>query len=139
MSRTLDLENPKHAHADERLRTDTVIWLTTVDAHGQPQASPVWFLWEDGSFLIYSIPSSPKVPNIRAHPQVSLHLNDHAGEDVVSVEGGAEVTEPTGGAHPEAYVEKYRELIKDLGADPQSFAGLYSAAIRVTPTRFRVA
>ena len=80
-------------------------------------------------------------PRVIEHVNVApaSPLNDHAGSDIVSIEGMAEVAEPTGDPQPEAYVEKYRQLIKDLGADPESFAGMYSAAIRVTPTRFRVA
>ena len=30
--------------AAERLRTEEVIWLTTVGNDGMPQPSPVWFL-----------------------------------------------------------------------------------------------
>jgi Pyridoxamine 5'-phosphate oxidase len=34
---------PEHAAALERLRTDLILWLTTVRPGGQPQSTPVWF------------------------------------------------------------------------------------------------
>ena len=45
----LNQEEPAHAAAAARLRTEPVIWLTTVARSGQPQSTPVWFLWEAGS------------------------------------------------------------------------------------------
>jgi PPOX class probable F420-dependent enzyme len=131
----------KMAHADDRLRRDVIVWLTTVRADGQPQTSPVWFLWDGRTLLIYSMPASQKVPNIRGDGRVSLHLNDDGvGGDIVSIEGQASigVSEPPVNEVPE-YVEKYRELIAELGSDPDEFARAYSVAIRVTPTRWRVA
>lgn len=40
----LDLDSPAGAKADRRLRSEQILWLTTVRADGQPQSSPVWFL-----------------------------------------------------------------------------------------------
>ena len=34
--------------------TEKIAWLTTVDPDGQPQASPIWFLWDDGEVLLFS-------------------------------------------------------------------------------------
>jgi PPOX class probable F420-dependent enzyme len=128
------------AHADDRLRQDVVAWLTTVRRDGQPQSSPVWFLWDGRTLLIYSLPSSQKVPNIRRNPRVALHLADDAGGDIVSIEGAASVGEDEARVDkvPE-YVEKYRDLIAALGSNPEEFAEAYSVGIRVTPTRWRIA
>jgi hypothetical protein len=38
----------------------------------------------------------------------------------------------------EAYADKYRQLITEMGAEPEPFAREYSTAIRITPTRRRV-
>jgi len=46
----LSQEKPAHAAAAARLQTEPVIWLTTVTPSGQPQSTPVWFLWEDDSY-----------------------------------------------------------------------------------------
>jgi PPOX class probable F420-dependent enzyme len=130
----------KMAHADERLRREVIVWLTTVRSDGQPQSSSVWFLWDGRTFLIYSLRSSQKLPNIRRHPKVALHLPDDRGYDIVSLEGVASVAEeePSALGVPE-YVEKYRELIADLGWTEEKFSKDYSVAIRVAPTWWRIA
>src|SRR6267378_3982288 len=71
----LNLDNPKHAAADARLRQETIIWLTTVDAGGQPQSSPVWFLWDGAEFLIYGSADGKKTRNIQANPKIGLNLD----------------------------------------------------------------
>ena len=137
----LDVRTPEGLQVQERLGTDVAIWLTTVRADGQPQTSPVWFLWEEGqTVLIYSRPHQPKLRNIRSNPRVSLNLDgDHRGGDVVVIEGVAEIVEDAQPASevPE-YLGKYLEHIRRLGTEAQPFARLYSVAVRVTPTRLRV-
>jgi PPOX class probable F420-dependent enzyme len=135
----IDRTNPRWPHAEERLRSEIVVWLTTVRHDGQPQSSPVWFLWDGEAVLVYSMPKAGKVANTRANPKVSMHLSDDGrGEDVVTMEGTAEIVEdPVEEPNP-AYVEKYRELIADLGYEVESFARAYSTAIRIVPHRARV-
>jgi PPOX class probable F420-dependent enzyme len=129
------------AHADERLRREVIVWLTTMRADGQPQSSPVWFLWDGRTFLVYSLPASQKVPNIRRNAKVSLHLGDDGvGSDIVSIEGLATTgeDEPSIMDVPE-YIEKYRDLVAALGYESGEFSRAYSVAIRITPTRWRIA
>jgi PPOX class probable F420-dependent enzyme len=125
--------------AERRLREDIVVWLTTVRPDGQPQSTPVWFVWDgDREVLIYSIPNQQKLRNIAANPKVSLHFNDHDGDDVVALEGEARIDAdaPSNERH-EAYAEKYREPIAKIGYDVPKFAKHYTAAIRVRITRAR--
>ena len=112
----------------KRLAGELVVWLTTVRLDGQPQSVPVWFIWEDGSFLIFSQRDKPKLRNIAGNQKVSLHLRGtESGGDVVVIE--ADQVEP--------YVEKYGEEIRGLGWTPESFGRDYSEPIRVTPTTVR--
>jgi PPOX class probable F420-dependent enzyme len=138
----LDSTNPKHARALERLETETPIWLTTVDADGQPQSSPVWFWWDGEVFHFWSKPDTPKVRNMRGNPRVSLHLqaSDTADDDVVIFEGVAEVDAgPSDAAWFPSFVEKYRSLIEEYGwTVGEGEAAEYSLRFRVTPTRIRV-
>lgn len=127
------------AHAERRLRDEKIAWLTTVRRDGQPQSSPVWFLWRDGEVIVYSRPTTQKVRNVQAHPKVAVHLRDiDDGSDIVSLEGDAEVDEtyPSAATIP-AYVTKYRSMIADINMNPTSFAKAYSVAIRIRPTRVR--
>jgi PPOX class probable F420-dependent enzyme len=125
--------------AEKRLDEETVIWLTTVNPKGQPQTSPVWFVWDGVTFLIYSMPISPKVPNIRNNPRVSLNLDgDGKGGGIVSIEGEAAIDERAPlVSEANAYVDKYVELIRGMNTEVEPFSQLYSTAIRVTPTRSR--
>ena len=136
----LDPSSEAHARADRRLRAEPVAWLTTVRADGQPQSTPVWFVWDGETVLLYSQPDAPKVGNVTANPKVSLHLNDDGtGDDVVSFEGAATVEPVTPRAdRVEGYLAKYRAAIATLGYEPGPFARTYSTAIRVRPTRVRV-
>jgi len=131
---TLDANDPKQARADDKLRHEIAVWLTTVTADGQPQSTPVWFHWDGSTFLFYSQPDRPKLRNIAGNPKVSMHLvGDPEGEDIVTVEGIAALdpaAPPVDGLAP--YVEKYRSAIEGFGWTPSSMA------VRVTPTRFRV-
>jgi PPOX class probable F420-dependent enzyme len=136
----LDLSAEAAAALDERLRTENIAWITTVTADGQPQSSPVWFLWDDGEFLVYAQPRSWKVRNIRAHPRVSLHLNsDGQGGRVVTFEASARIASEQPPAHEEAaYLAKYRDGIAGIGMTPEQLAAEYSTALRITPGRVRV-
>ena len=141
MTVVLDPANPLHVHAAERLETEVPIWLTTVDADGQPQSSPVWFWWDGGVFHFWSKPDTPKVRNMRGSPHVSLHLqaSDTGDDDVVILEGIAEVDVGRSDADwfP-AFVDKYRTLIEEYGWTlGEGEAAEYSLRFRVMPTRIR--
>lgn len=122
---------------EDKLRDEIVVWLTTVSPEGQPQSVPVWFLWRDGVFLIYSQAGKPKLRNLEANPLVSLHFRGtRTGGDIATLEGEAR----RGEGHPPAdevpaYVEKYAEEIDGYGWTPRGFADDYSQPVLVTPTR----
>jgi PPOX class probable F420-dependent enzyme len=135
----LNPSDKAHARVAERLRREPVAWLTTVRGDGQAQSTPVWFLWDGDSFLLYSQPGAQKVRNLAANPKVSLHLNDDGdGGDVVTFEGEATVEPGTPRAdRVDGYLAKYETAIAALGYEPGPFARTYSTPIRVRPTRVR--
>lgn len=127
------------ARVARRLQEDTVGWLTTVAPDGTPQPSPIWFLWDGETALIFSKPNAPKVRHIQANPMVSLHLDsDGHGGDIVILTGEARI-DPTSPPADQiaAYLERYREGIKQIGMTPETLAAAYSTAIRFTPTNLR--
>jgi len=122
-----------------RLRNEEAIWMTAVDENGLPQPNPVWFVWENDSFLIYTQPNARRLRHIARNPNVSLHFDGgEYGEDVVVFTGESRIDSdaPPANTHL-AYLEKYRTGIARLGADPEEFAGRYSVALRVTPKKVR--
>src|SRR5215472_14948177 len=112
----LDLSNDKHVHVDQRLRSDLIIWLTTVRADGRPHTAAVWFLWDGQTFLIFSMPNQ-KVRNLRHNPNVMLALDDtKGGGDVITVEGTAElIDDPAIAPTLPAYVQKYQQELQAMG------------------------
>ena len=135
----LDLNQARDAHIDHRLRTEPIIWLSTVRPDGRPHLVPVWFLWERQTILFFSQPRAQKVRNLLHRNQVVLALNaDDEGEDVVIVEGEATLL-PAGtvDATLPAFVAKYARLMARIGTSPEAMAASYTQAIQVTPWRFR--
>ncbi len=135
----LDVTTEWGRHAEQRLRSDIIAWLTTVGSDGRPYTVPVWFLWEGETILIFSQPQKQKIRNLRKNARVTLALDDSKqGEDVVIVEGTAELIEdPNMSVILPAYVEKYGAIIQSMGWTPESMAADYSQGIRVTPTKFK--
>jgi len=135
----LDVTTEWGKHAEQRLRSNIIAWLTTVGGDGRPYTVPVWFLWEGKTILIFSQPQKQKLRNIHKNARITLALDDtKQGDDVVIVEGTAELlNDPPVSVVLPAYVEKYGALIQSMGWTPESMAADYSQGIRVTPTKFR--
>lgn len=127
--------------AKKLLKTETIIWLTTVGSDLTPQPRPVWFVPDGDDVLIYSQPRAAKVAHIRKHPNVALHFNaDQWGSDeTVVVLTGTATLEPDNskGPLPPACVKKYKKDMAELGMTPEQFAASYSVPIRVKITGIR--
>jgi PPOX class probable F420-dependent enzyme len=122
----------------QRLAGESVAWLTTAGADGQPQSSPIWFIWDGASLWLRSQAEAGKVRNIKANPRVAFHLADDGyGGNIITIEGTASLE-----AEPpelfEAYLAKYDEAIRTaLQTTPEQLAVDYPTTIRITPTRTR--
>ena len=122
----------------QRLAGEGVAWLTTAGADGQPQSSPIWFIWDGASLWLRSQAEAGKVRNIRANPRVAFHLADDGyGGNIITIEGTA-----TFEAEPpelfEAYLAKYDVAIRTaLQTKPEQLAVDYPTTIRISPTRTR--
>lgn len=140
MTATLDPSTTAGARALERLADEKIGWLTTVDPDGQPFASAIWFLWDDGEILVYSGKRAPRNANVADNPRVSFHLHtDAGGGDYVSMEGTARFApEHPVSSEVHAYQAKYLALIKAYSWTPQWFDGAYPVVLRITPTRWRL-
>jgi PPOX class probable F420-dependent enzyme len=133
-----DQTHPQNAHVDQRLRTDPIIWFTTLRANGRPHTVAVWFLWDGEKFLIFSQPNTQKLRNLQHSSHVTLALDDtHGGGDVIVIDGEAELlTNPDVNATLPAFTEKYAENFKRMGTSAEAMAKSYSQGIRITPIKF---
>lgn len=123
----------------ERIQTAVYMWFTTVRADGMPQPTPVWFVWEDGTFLIYTGAEAQKYRNILEHPQVALSYSATLDADdylVIMGEAHPDPAAPPPHQHAQ-YMAKYGTSMPDIGMTPDVFAGTFPVAIRVTPTYVR--
>jgi len=137
---TLDPASEAGAKALQRLATEKIAWLTTVNPEGQPQTSAIWFLWRDGTIVVYSHVRAPRNANIEANPRVSFNLNtDAGGDNVVTMEGEARIdlSLPPPSADP-AFQARYRARIEAYGWTPEWHAATYPVPIVITPTRWRL-
>jgi PPOX class probable F420-dependent enzyme len=136
----LDTTTEQGARAAGRLAEEPIIWLTTVDLHGRPQTSPVWFLYDGDEFLVYSLRGTARTRNIETNPRVSLNLDGNGrGGDIVVIEGEARIeTSAPPSSDVAEYQDKYAGFIERNGWTPQSFATDYPIPIRIRPRRFRV-
>jgi PPOX class probable F420-dependent enzyme len=135
----LDLDSSAGARADRRLRTEQILWLTTVRADGQPQSSPVWFLWDGEALLVFSQPDAQKLRNLAGNPRVAVHLeSEGTGDEVLTIDGTAAVDPDAPPSNRiEEYRVKYREGIQAMGITPDELARDFSVALRIRPTRVR--
>ena len=136
----IDLTTKSGARAAERLRNELILRLTTVTPNGQPQTSPVWFLWADDEILLFGRANTPRPGNIRANSHVAANF-DSDGDvgDVVSIEGEARITRETTAAAdvPPANVEKHAAKLAAYGWTMASMLVDYPVEIRIRPTRVR--
>lgn len=136
-----DLTTVPGLRAAERLRSEIVAWLTTVNPSGQPQTSPVWFLWDGHQLIVRSLEDSLRERNLRENGRVAFNLDsDGEGGEIVVIEGDA-VLDGEGMTPPEsdAYRSKYDVKVREYGWTWDSFERDYPVVIRIAPKRVRLA
>ncbi len=136
-----DPSTPFGERVARRLRDERLLWLTTVDARGMPQPTPVWFWWDEASstFLIYSRSDAKRLAHLHQNPRVALNFDGNGfGGDIIVITGQAQISpdDPPADQLP-AYAEKYREFIARRYGTPEQFASIYSIALRIRPMTIR--
>jgi len=106
-----ELNNPK---VQKILKSKAFAHLATLGANGEPQSSPMWFLW-DGEYIKFThTKNRKKYQNIQRDPRVSISITD--GDD------------------PYTYAE-FRGVVERIEDDPNgaffdTLAEHYGASIR---------
>ncbi|HEY1487245.1 MAG TPA: TIGR03667 family PPOX class F420-dependent oxidoreductase [Micromonosporaceae bacterium] len=134
-----DASTPFGARVAERLRTEPVIWLTTVAADGTPQPNPVWFIADGPRILVYNRTNAVRLRHIQRNPRVALHFNATAnGGDVVVLVGTATIRDDQPPCYEvPAYVAKYGKRAAEISGTVEAFAAEYAVAVRIDVDRVR--
>jgi PPOX class probable F420-dependent enzyme len=137
----IDFSTELGQKAKHHLENEYFVWLTTISAGLLPQPRPVWFVWRENGFLIYSKPQTNKIHHLQEHKGVALHFNtsDKKGEQNVIVFTGQALLDTSlpRAEHLPEYLAKYAAGISDLGFTPQSFGDEYSVPIYIQPVGVR--
>ena len=129
---------PPAARIDRLLRSEPVVWMSTVRPDGVPHLIPIWFSWDGDAILVASKPHAQKVRNLRENPVVMLALGKPDEDfDVGLLEGRAELLDvPSSAVLPASHLAKYRAAMSAIGLTPEEFLATYTQVIRITPTRY---
>ena len=105
--------------------------LTTVGADGMPQASAIWYLWDDDRLVISTKRWAAKFRNVAARPLAGFLVVDPADEfRYLEVRGTAEV-----GEDPERSIRDRIRAKHGIGADAPDPAAADRVIITLTPLR----
>ena len=126
------------ARIDRLLRSEPVVWMSTVRPDGSPHLIPIWFSWDGEAILVASKPHAQKIRNLRANPIVMLALGQPDEDfDVGLLEGRAELLDtPAADTLPASHLTKYRAAMAAIGLTPDEFIATYTQVIRIVPTRY---
>lgn len=101
----------------ELLSHDAVARFATIDADGYPHVTPLWFVWDDGTFHLASDAGRPHLARIRTNPKVGLIIDVEEPERPdgerpnrqVRVTGHATITPDNDGSWTTRIWAKYRQ------------------------------
>lgn len=60
------------AEIDELLARDVLARLATIDRHGFPHVTPMWFGWHDGAVLMTSLADRPHLRRLEHNPHAGV-------------------------------------------------------------------
>jgi hypothetical protein len=100
---------------------------------GAPRVVPLGFHWTGEQFVICTVPGSPKVPALAAHPQVALTIDTDTFPPHVLLVRGTASLETVEGVPPE-YLEASRKSVGAAGmpAFEAQVRALYLQMVRIT-------
>ena len=140
---TTSIQRPRRAPArSNACGAEPIGWLTTMNPDGQPQSSPIWFLWTErrGPRLLRQARAAQRERRASGRWSRSTSTPTPTGDEVVTMEGEARIDpedaaadRPTRPTSPST-----RACSTSYGWTAEYFAGEYPVDPRITPTRWRV-
>ena len=120
---------------EEFLKEANVAVLATVGGGGRAHAAPIWYLYEDGVFIMSTGRGSQKHRNVEAHPEITLVVDRRSlPYYAVMAQGRAEIGPRL------ADEERRRMAVRYLGEELaraylESVSGEDSVTIRLRPRK----
>ena len=140
MSFKIDTSTEFGAKVVNRIGAQKLAWLTTVDSKGTPQPNPVWFIWDDGSIVMFSRPDQAKLKNIARSGRVSFNLEATEDEEQITIfTGHAEIVDRATIPQEllDRYAEKYAQGMINIELPRDKYEAAYTEIIRITPEKLR--
>ncbi|MDH3189146.1 MAG: PPOX class F420-dependent oxidoreductase [Acidimicrobiia bacterium] len=110
--------------------------LGTIRQDGSPQASVVWYLWDQGEFVISTIPTTAKWHNLKRDPRCSLCIEDPDSGQMVIAYGSARLDDSDVEPRTRDIVDRYYDDPADTDAHVERiFATGDRVLIFVRPNR----
>ncbi|QBD82376.1 PPOX class F420-dependent oxidoreductase [Ktedonosporobacter rubrisoli] len=105
-----DLHNPK---VQEILHSQAFAQVATIGAKGEPQSSPMWFLWDGEYIKLAPLKESNRHKNIKRDPHIAISISDIGNPYVYAEFRGMveKIEEDPAGA-------SYTALAKRYGSSP---------------------
>jgi PPOX class probable F420-dependent enzyme len=98
------------------LRERPTATLGTIRRDGSPQASVVWYLWDDGEFVISTIHGTAKWKNLLRDPRCSICIEDPESGAMVVAYGTARLQDRDVRERTRDIVAKYYDDPADTDA-----------------------
>ena len=91
------------------LESTAVAFVSTIGPKGEPQTTPIWFVWQDGTVRFSLVDGRQKLRNLRRDPRLSVVIVDPADPTwYVELRGTADLQPDPDLAVERAAAEKYR-------------------------------
>lgn len=111
--------------------------LGTLFDDGSPQASVVWYLWEDGAFVVSTVSWTAKWRNLLGDPRCSICIEEPDSGRMVVAYGSAECVDGDVESATRRLVAKYYDDEREVDAHMGRIFGSHDerVLIRVRPRR----
>lgn len=114
-------------------------FFVTVRKDGMPTPTPVWFVRDGDTFIVYTTPGSQKLKNLEANPHVSLTFSpDYDADTYFAALGTARIDTSIPLAHQNsAYLAKYEKAMSEIADSPEALGNQYNVPIRIDTEKIR--
>lgn len=101
---------------DSFLHARPTATLGTLMRDGSPQASVLWYLWDDGEFVMSTIDRTAKWHNLKRDPRCSLCIEEPESGQMVVAYGDASLDDGDVRSRTRGIVDKYYDDPADTEA-----------------------